>query len=517
MLSFNPVSINDRNIFQNYFSKSNKQNCDYTFSNIFSWLNVYKTEWCESNGFLLIRFHINGKKNIGYMEPLGEGDLMQILHYLQDDAHAQQQPLRFLTLSPSFVERLKKTDFYSQMYWYKNSDFFDYIYSTQKLATLSGKKLQAKRNHVHQFQHAYPDYRYESLNRTHFAAARQVLDRWEETEKSTPQLLSEKAMIINSLNNFEALQLQGGILYVQNQPVAFTFGSELRKDTFCCHVEKADVRYEGAFSMINFLFANDLLNKYDFINREEDLGLKNLRKSKQSYLPERMEEKFEAVEKASLDFQVMQLWQTSFGDSDSYIAAYLHNYFHPQKAVLQLQNNHLTGMFHLHTFDTHIGHVGYLFALAVEPSMQHRRHASKIVEESLKKQQSEHLFLTTLITYTDALVAFYQRFGFAYMQESSIVINTPDSFDFGADPTQNIHFLYRILNVEKYLQTFAEQHPERSFEGAIKDDFIPENTGKYLVHNGKATFEPCQPDSYNDISELFIKYPLIINEMDFFE
>ena len=44
-----------------------------------------------------------------------------------------------------------------------NRDHADYIYLRESLAALSGKKLQAKRNHVNRFKALYPDYRYEEL------------------------------------------------------------------------------------------------------------------------------------------------------------------------------------------------------------------------------------------------------------------------------------------------------------------------------------------------------------------
>ncbi|MDD4847325.1 MAG: GNAT family N-acetyltransferase [Bacteroidales bacterium] len=516
MLSFQPISIEDRSIFIKYFSLRQTQNCDYNFSNIFSWRDFYQTEWCLSDGFLLIRFQINGKKNTGYMEPLGNGNLSAILRQLQEDAHQHQQPLRFFTLSEQFVKKLETTDFYRKMYLYSNRNFFDYLYSTHDLATLRGKKLQAKRNHIHQFQHAYPDYRWESLRPSLLDDALQILLQWENTEAPTPQIMSEKAMIITALQHFETLQLRGGILYVEQQPVAFTFGSELRNDTFCCHVEKADVRYEGAFAMINYLFANDLYSRYAFINREEDLGLENLRKAKQSYHPVMMEEKMEAIEINSIDYQIMSLWKSCFDDEDCYIAAYLHNYFNRQHAILLHHEKSLIGMFHPHIFNTVLGRVGYLFALAVQPDQQHRGLGSQIIQQALL-QQSESLFLTTLITYSESLVSYYQRFGFADIHQNTCRMKTADGFDFGIDDAENIHFLYRIVSVQKYLQIYAAHHPDCSEQHCVHDEVIESNNGSFIMNNGKVTFSKEVSSSALNMEQIFLLFPLTVNEMVFLE
>ena len=58
---------------------------------------------------------------------------------------------------------------------------------------------------------------------------------------------------------------------MDDQVIAFTYGSAINDRIFCTHVEKADIRYEGAYQMINYLFAQHLPGQYCLINREEDL------------------------------------------------------------------------------------------------------------------------------------------------------------------------------------------------------------------------------------------------------
>ena len=95
-------------------------------------------------------------------------------------------------------------------------------------------------------------------------------------------------MIEKCLRHREELGLLTGALRVDGKIIAFTFGSSINQDTFDIHVEKADISYEGAFAMINREFAKRIPEQYTYINREEDLGLEGLRKSKLSYKPELM-------------------------------------------------------------------------------------------------------------------------------------------------------------------------------------------------------------------------------------
>ena len=64
-----------------------------------------------------------------------------------------------------------------------------------------------------------------------------------------------------------------------------TIGERLNSDTFCVHIEKADRSFDVIYTAINNLFVSSACEGYRYINREEDLGIEGLRKSKLSYHP----------------------------------------------------------------------------------------------------------------------------------------------------------------------------------------------------------------------------------------
>jgi hypothetical protein len=90
------------------------------------------------------------------------------------------------------------------------------------------------------------------------------------------------------LEHTYALQLCGGIYYVGQRPVGFTLGEENSLGTsYVIHFEKAvDVdTYKGLYQFINQTFSSFLPEKYETINREQDLGQPGLRRAKESYNP----------------------------------------------------------------------------------------------------------------------------------------------------------------------------------------------------------------------------------------
>ena len=106
---------------------------------------------------------------------------------------------------------------------------------------------------------------------------------WISAKHSLPNLNTRNH---SGLANRKKLQMTGGIIYVNHIPSAFTLGEPLTADTFDVHFEKADDSIDGIYPMINQSFVTHELQAYTYVNREEDLGLPGLRKSKMSYVPD---------------------------------------------------------------------------------------------------------------------------------------------------------------------------------------------------------------------------------------
>ncbi|MDE5963536.1 MAG: GNAT family N-acetyltransferase, partial [Alistipes sp.] len=96
MIAFKPIRIEDHAAIERYTMHAGTTNCDLAFANMFCWLHVFRSAWAEVDGFLVIRFHIDGSERIGYMQPVGEGDFSHLIPRLHDDAHAHGQRLRLI-------------------------------------------------------------------------------------------------------------------------------------------------------------------------------------------------------------------------------------------------------------------------------------------------------------------------------------------------------------------------------------------------------------------------------------
>ena len=182
-------------------------------------------------------------------------------------------------------------------------NFADYIYRTEDLALLPGKKYSKKRNHIHQFQNKYNDFSFALLSESLFDALREVEEKWLEEnadfarENGTlADLEAERKIIFSALENYDAFSkscgMTGGLLFVSGNPVAFCLASLLSAKVTDVHFEKCLSPYarDGGYAIINNEFSKTVTT--DFINREEDLGIEGLRKAKLSYYPVQVLEKY---------------------------------------------------------------------------------------------------------------------------------------------------------------------------------------------------------------------------------
>ena len=160
----------------------------------------------------------------------------------------------------------------------------DYIYLTSNMASFAGKQYTRHRNHLNQFCGAYRP-SHQSLGVDNVQDAMAILQHWQE-QSVVAASKTDFAVCAEALQKFTELALWGTIYYIENEPAGFIIGEALNADTFCLHFAKASKNYHGIYEFMFNDTAINLQSQYKYLNLEEDMGNKNLRKTKSSYGPE---------------------------------------------------------------------------------------------------------------------------------------------------------------------------------------------------------------------------------------
>lgn len=298
-IPFHPLTLDDKDLIQQRVLHTERRNCDLNFMNLVSWRFLYDTEVADYDGWLLFRFKADG--HLAYLSPVGDGDWAQMMRTLVEDSTLEGHPFLMLGVCENALNKLDEA---LPGYFYATADrnYTDYIYRRESLATLSGKKLQPKRNFANRFANHYPDFETLPLTRELIAQCIDLDEKWadqkeSETDAGRYTYEAERRSLITVFDNWEKLDGRGLVLRTGGEIVAFTYGAPINYDTFDVCVEKADTSYEGAFAMINREFARSLPEQYVYLNREEDLGIEGLRRSKLSYHPEILLQKYTVMTK----------------------------------------------------------------------------------------------------------------------------------------------------------------------------------------------------------------------------
>ena len=291
-IDFRRISIEDKPLYDSFLEKEGELGCEFSFANLYLW---GRQNFAELDGHIAL-FSQFDRKSI-YPYPLGEGDKHTVIDAIIADSRARGIPCRISGITEEARRTLE--NLYSGMFRYHcDEGSYDYVYSINDLADLSGKKYDGKRNHIRRFINAYPDWRVETITDSNVAEVLSFVERWYEerlADNPDADFHMERAAVRKALRDRAALELEGILIRGGSEVLAITLGGRLSRDTFDVNFEKARGDVQGAYAIINREFARYIRENHpeiDYIDREEDMGLEGLRRAKKSYHPHHMIRKY---------------------------------------------------------------------------------------------------------------------------------------------------------------------------------------------------------------------------------
>lgn len=293
MPEFHAVTLEDKRWIKEIFATQKTLACEYTFGNIYSYTAKFPILVSNAYGCLVTKCIIDSK--VSYCFPIGNGNRKLAVEFIIDDAAKTKTDFSVFGINnkgKAFLER----EFPDRFEIVLDRDGMDYVYNSEDLIYLKGRKYQPKRNHISFFEKTY-NWTYESITAENIADCVEMSENWlyQSSHEDKNDLESELKIIRKVAESFDELEYIGGLIRIDGEVIAYSMGEEMTKDTFCVHFEKAYPDIRGAYPIINREFVKNELSSYKYIDREDDVGSENLRKAKLSYQPVALLDEYEAV------------------------------------------------------------------------------------------------------------------------------------------------------------------------------------------------------------------------------
>ena len=293
---FRKICQEDFKIINEQLKSTQYNGCEYQkiYLNAWPFFNIKSMEISIEDNIIFLRFHPsekyveNGSKMWYYFAPLTTIDrVAEGIKKIEAKCNAENEKMQIINVPKEYVNLLNADN-----YSIKNDrDYAEYLYSVQDLTYLVGKKFHAKRNHILKFDKLY-NYEFREYRQEDYDDVMKLFFNWYkskqdeffgeaeiEEEDEAYALRTELTLVLTEPNAF------ADVLIIDDKIVGFTLGEISASNVGIVHVEKCDISYEGIYAKINNLFVKKHFQNVRIINRQEDIGIEGLRKSKLSYNP----------------------------------------------------------------------------------------------------------------------------------------------------------------------------------------------------------------------------------------
>ena len=257
--------------------------CDNSVGNIFMWKDTLDTSLVDKECFCIAE-HYEG--NTYFALRSADGNYIERINALIERFG---RPLYLCSMTENEVALLKEE--FGDSFSFEGEDgAADYIYNADDLRTFKGKKYHSQKNHMNAFLKQFSDYKFLQY-RGEESELLAFFDRYEEAVKDMTASAKKESLACRRLVPLlPKLPVDARVLRVGGEIVGFVVMEKVG-DTLMIHIEKGLPSCRGVYPMLVHLEANAYPD-VKYINREEDDGNEGLRRSKESYHPILLKQKY---------------------------------------------------------------------------------------------------------------------------------------------------------------------------------------------------------------------------------
>ncbi len=284
-MQFSRLDLHHLNRYTPCWERCPQQSMDYTFVNLWSWQGFYDLHCAFGEHLCWIQKGPEQKGVIpSYRAPIGD---WHSIDWAAEPLLQGEQGVQ-LTRVPEQLVQILEAALPGRVIKEETRGQWEYVYTQEDLAKLSGNRFHKKRNHVNAYKKHYGDVDYREIDSSIIEAVLSLQDEWCQWHEcsNSPSLQAENAAINNVFSHWDDLpMLHGGAIFVGDALVAFSVGEIIAPQTLGVHFEKGRCGYRGVYQTMNSYFVQKAGAACQFVNREQDLDEDGLRQAKMSYLP----------------------------------------------------------------------------------------------------------------------------------------------------------------------------------------------------------------------------------------
>lgn len=275
-----PVRLSDREWIDAAAAVNPSDGCENCFATIFIWAALYGTLVMEWRGRAV---SYNPSTRLMHF-PMGDlplpGELAELAGAFRRSGLVDASSFIY-NVPPDYPLRFPEAAAYFD--FAQNMADSDYLYSVSRLMESSGPKLRKKRNHIRQFLRLCPDFELVPMDSSNVSEAVDFALR----VNAGRGVEGEGEPLRRAGEFFSELGLGGVILRCpESGIVAMSVFSPVNSRTYTVHFEKSLREADGAAQMIVLQGAAAIADAGGrLMNREQDMGLENLRRAKESLDP----------------------------------------------------------------------------------------------------------------------------------------------------------------------------------------------------------------------------------------
>jgi predicted acetyltransferase len=478
---------------------------ELNFVNLFAWKDVDSVEISVNDNYVVVKSVYDG--NICFLPPI-IFNIEQLLPCLDEiGLYCDQNEIPFIIsgCTKTLVDTMEPLVQNHKIHLL--TELSEYLHFPKDLITYSGKKFHAKRNHLNQFLKKY-SYAFRPYQSDDYDSILSLVELWN-SENGRPTL--EKQAIINILNSLDQVDAFCDVLVIDYLIVAFSIGTISSNNTGIILFEKADTSYDGVYAALNNFVAESRYRNCIYINRQEDMGLEELKKSKLSYRPVAFEEKYSITKLNRFYFlkeSLRNLYQLSFDDSHYYINFFFSEKYNLDQVVYESIDNEVISALYL--IDKNLNFFGtiipypYIVAAATLPKYHKKGFMRNTIHRTLEKLYNQGALITGLNPFNNH---FYKPFGFVFCSfcETHTISNNDTrlvTYTKGEQSTVSmLHHLYNLYTnkfdvfIERDANYWMNYLKEIIYDGGyIELLSIDNNNIGYLVYVNDKIEELCLLD-----------------------